>query len=150
MLRQQCKQKTFFSFFLWFWWTPQPPKNVSAISLSSHAAGFTLMSPPDAASLQFIDLWSQTLSLSLFPSLAYVTHHCHTLSRLDAVITTIPTGSHRHGSPSLSSLETQITCCHHCCRYGFVHLHYCAMVVHDNHGRHLFFPFLLETLIVLF
>lgn len=49
MLRQQCKQKTFFSFFLRSWWTPQPPKNVSAINLSSHAGFsfiFILMSPP--------------------------------------------------------------------------------------------------------
>ena len=49
MLRQQCKQKMFFSFFLWFWWTPQPPKNVSAINLSRHAGFsfiFILMSPP--------------------------------------------------------------------------------------------------------
>ena len=49
MLRQQCKQKTFFSFFLRSWWTPQAPKNVSAINLSSHAGFsfiFILMSPP--------------------------------------------------------------------------------------------------------
>ena len=49
MLRQQCKQKTFFSFFLRSWWTPQAPKNVSAINLSSHAGFsfiFIFMSPP--------------------------------------------------------------------------------------------------------
>lgn len=45
MLWQHSKQKTFFSFFLRFSWTPQAAKNVSAIRPSSHA-GFMTVSPP--------------------------------------------------------------------------------------------------------
>ena len=45
---------------------------------------------------------------------------------------------HRHSSPSMLSLETQMSRCHQCCRYGFGHFHYCIMAVHGSHDRHLF------------
>jgi hypothetical protein len=74
MLRQQRKQKTFFSFFLRFSWTPQAPKNVSAISPSSHA-GFMFMfmfTTPAASSMpedhDSLTISLSPLSLSLFPS----------------------------------------------------------------------------------
>lgn len=45
---------------------------------------------------------------------------------------------HRHSSPSMLSLETQMSRCHQCCRYGFGHFHYCIVAVHGSHDRHLF------------
>lgn len=44
-LKQQTKQKTFFSLFLLSWWSAQLPKNLSPTSPSSHP-GLSIIPPP--------------------------------------------------------------------------------------------------------
>lgn len=82
MLVQQFKQKMFFSFFLLFWWTPHPEKNVSSIKPCSHA-GFIIVAVVASSPISFtITLPTPTYVFSLLiPSPHFFFFYCILLGK---------------------------------------------------------------------